>query len=541
MQRLKQLLVKRRLKKVSSVSEEPSPEPGPTTPRTSLQAEREAWSAQALSEHHQTLAIKNLPQEVLEVMFSEEAASPWGDYQPLFCLRAVCKDWMEIIDSTPDLWRAIKSIFHPEFQAMILRNSRKRTLFVTYDERLWTTDPSGEEKMEAFASLMRPTADRWRELKYYPVWNSKSAGWMLSLPFHNLHRLDVQGDGLIAHRQPLDAPKLQTLAVTHGSLQWRSFSGLISLILEQTDATLNDFVAVLQASPGLYYLSLKKTWLKLEAEDPQDAAISKILLPKLHHLFVYRSSARSLSLLLDRIEAPDLGHFSITQRYKYDPEDCTRLFELAAPYIGIFPFPKCEKQHRVVIRVREWEIELAIGERRIIVWTPTWTSENGPRERMRYLTSFLEHLDDRVCETVNVLCLGGWGDGEIGGYLGILHARFPQINELAFEAEWHYGRDMDVLCGHLTSSVQLGLGEEWLLPKLTKLTLDYGIFWKGGLDQLLQLVETRRSARHVEAIEELRLDAPSGGVDSSTMEMLRCSINLVEIYQTRVRHSFTLH
>ncbi|KAG9028007.1 hypothetical protein FS837_004017, partial [Tulasnella sp. UAMH 9824] len=123
----------------------------------------------AIYEKNQNSPIKNLPPEVFEVIFGEDDGFywPWGRYQRLFQLRKVCKYWMEIIDSTSGLWTSIRSYLHPEVQAMIIRNSKKQPLFVQYDERIWERVSTGEEKMEAFATLMKPTTSRWQELEYY--------------------------------------------------------------------------------------------------------------------------------------------------------------------------------------------------------------------------------------------------------------------------------------------------------------------------------------------------------------------------------------
>ncbi|KAG8929973.1 hypothetical protein FRC01_003450, partial [Tulasnella sp. 417] len=464
------------------------------------------------------MPIHNLPREVLEMIFSEEAGFGRSYYHRLFRLRSVCKYWMEIIDSTTELWRQIRLILHPELQAMILRNSRDRTLFVEYDERIWPMDSSRQAKMAAFASLIEPTTSRWKELQYGPASDSSNDTWILSRSFPNLHSLSiVEYTWKDPHRR-LDAPKLQRLSVDYGSLNWKSLSGLTYLDLNHTNATLGEFVAVLQASPQLSFLAVQKTQLRFEQEDLQTAAVSKISLPQLHSFYACGSKAQSLSLLLDWIVAPPLRNFHIREQYKKDSEDCTRLFELAGRYIGAFPLPECEKVHGVFISVRDSEIRLAIGSRRITVLNATWTSESGPRDRMDYLASFLKHLDGRVCGMVKFLWLRGWGNGEIGRYMGMLHARFPQINELVLQVQRPDEGDMGVFCGHLTGSTALGQGEEWLFSKLTKLRLDHELLMNGGLAQLLQLIEIRRSARQVEAIEELRIAALSPRIDSSTVE-----------------------
>ncbi|KAG9035407.1 hypothetical protein FS837_001929, partial [Tulasnella sp. UAMH 9824] len=240
-------------KKISSALEDSSPKPASTMP-LSLRAER----ALECSEKNQNLPFNSLPPEVLQAVFSEEAESSCRYYARLFRMRNVCKYWMERIDSTPGLWRFISSIYHPELQAMVLRNSKTQTLLVEYTERILENDPSGQKKMQAFASLMRPTASRWHTLNYDPALNSKA------------------------------------------------------------DITLDELVTVLNSSPSLGYLSLVETSFGPGAEDAQNSFPNKISLPQLNHLDVYQLSVEPLSLLLDRIEAPSLGYFSIEGGYTVD-------------------------------------------------------------------------------------------------------------------------------------------------------------------------------------------------------------------------------
>ncbi|KAG8920139.1 hypothetical protein FRC00_010432 [Tulasnella sp. 408] len=233
-------------------------------------------------------------------------------------------------------------------------------------------------------------------------------------------------------------------------------------------------------------------------------------------------------MLLDSIEAPSLSSFHVEERYKWNPEDCTALCESAGRYIGAFPLPKPrdEEQGGISIGFREWEINLSIAGRSLTVWNSTWTSENGPEERIAYLASFTKHLDERVCEEVKVLTL--WSDVEIDGYLGIIHARFPFIDEVVLKGAEHFEVDVAAVCGRLRSPSQLGSAIVWLLPKLTKLTLEQNVK-SGELDHILKLVESRKSAGETEIIKEITIARLSGSVRSSVLEKLRQSVEVFKV------------
>lgn len=326
------------------VTANPNP-PTPNNPRTSLCAE----STMEIYEQNQKLSIKNLPPEVFEVVFGEDAGFCWGHHGRLFRLRNVCRYWTEVIDSTPGLWRPIRSILYPELQAMIMRNSKKQPPLVEYDERIWERVPMGEERWKhlnlAWSQLL--LGDRnWITVRSgRKVTNGSYPS--LSITSDIYDSTEIIG----RNKDTMDTPKLSHLSVCCWSLNWQAFSGLQKLFLDSTNPTLNELMAMLQGSPGLRFLGLDKTWLPVKTEGIP--IINKIFLLRLHYLRILRSSAQSLSMLLDSIEAPSLSYFIVEQRYKSNPEDRTALCESAGRYIGAFPLPspKDEEQARISIAV----------------------------------------------------------------------------------------------------------------------------------------------------------------------------------------------
>ncbi|KIO15617.1 hypothetical protein M407DRAFT_34795, partial [Tulasnella calospora MUT 4182] len=460
------------------------------TPISNLHANNESKAIRGHTQQNQ-LTINSLPPEVLCDIFLPVAGFYLGHYTRLLPLRVVCKYWKEVIDSTPGLWMAIKLELHPELQAMILRNSRNHPLNVLWDETTWNNDPAKKAKIAAFSTLMEPSASRWQSLNYRRGLTSESDIWILALPLHNVQVIEIDAPSWSYRCHTLDAPKLSYVNVTRFYLNWRSLSGLQVLILNLTNPTLNELMAMLQASPELNHLSLENTWLQVESED-QAPTPSKVFLPHLTCLRISRASTQSICLLLDSMETSNLQGFAVAVQYHVEPEDCTPLCKSAARYIGAFPLPQDNEQALVLIRVWRREIEFGLRRRRIAIRNDTWDHGNGPQDRLAYLASVTNYMDSRACREVKILDLSCREHEEIGGYLRTIHSRFPQINQILLKEKQN---DIAVAFQHLSSPLQLELAEEWLLPKLTKLELDLGSSTDARLiDIVAQLVMKRKAA-----------------------------------------------
>ncbi|KAG8919696.1 hypothetical protein FRC00_011010, partial [Tulasnella sp. 408] len=114
----------------------------------------ETEAALERSRLNRQLPINTLPPEVLHVVFLPVTGSVQPYYKPLLSFRRVCRYWKEVIDSTPELWTRISSLFHPKLQAMIVQNSKNQHLDVEYEDGdNWNTDPEKEAKLAAFALM----------------------------------------------------------------------------------------------------------------------------------------------------------------------------------------------------------------------------------------------------------------------------------------------------------------------------------------------------------------------------------------------------
>lgn len=154
---------------------------------------------------------------------------------------------------------------------------------------------------------------------------------------------------------------------------------------------------------------------------------------------------------------------------------------------------------------------------------------------MAYLASVVKGLDERVCEEVRVLAL--WGNRDLGGYLDIIHAQFPCIDEIVLNGQEHLEVDVVAVCGRLRSPLQLGPATGWLLPKLTKLRLRQNVK-SGELDHISQLVESRKSAGETEMIKEITIARLSGSVRSSALKRLHQSVEVCEFCHPKVSLPF---
>ncbi|KAG8960654.1 hypothetical protein FRC00_014460 [Tulasnella sp. 408] len=304
-----------------------------------LPANYETKTELDLFHHSQPPPIHTLPPELLHLVLLPFA----GDYRRLLRFRLVCKYWVEVINSTPGLWIFVSNQFHPEFQAMVIRNSGNHLLEVEYDATWWEEDPESKEKSAAFSRLIEPSASRWQALTYYRTEDSESGTWPLSLPLHNLKRIEIDGSTWNAQRPTLDAPKLSHVDVRLPSVNLRSLCGLQSLTLESTNSTLDELMTILRVSPGLHTLSLTRTLLENGTEGLPSPYTNKIHLPRLRYLYISGALAESSSFLLNWIEAPSLEVFKAKVHAPNDAADHTHICQAASRYTGAFHFLKTKR------------------------------------------------------------------------------------------------------------------------------------------------------------------------------------------------------
>ncbi|KAG8915539.1 hypothetical protein FRC01_003625, partial [Tulasnella sp. 417] len=526
MEPFKPILTNEGLSKTSLASEDwLDPNQAESTTQNHLCASDEEKRALECFIRNQKLPVNSLPPELLHAVVRHVGGFYLGQYTQLLGLRVVCKYWKDVIDSTPELWMAIKTQLHPELQAMIIRNSRNQRLSVWYDETVRKNDPAGEVKMATFSSLVEPLASRWEWLTYLQDPRSESASRILSLPLHHLRRIDVLRLGWPGRQHPFDAPQLSYVNINRFSLNWRSLSGLQVLILKATNIALNELMAVLHASPDLRDLSLQQLGLEVRSADALTS--SKIILPHLSSLKFYRNPTQQICLLLDSMETSSLQTFVVAEPYRIESEICNSLCKSAARYIGAFPPPRGDEEARIWILASMRDFNFGLGERKIIIRNYRLGHGNGPQNRLSYLTSVVECLDSRMCREMKILELCCREHDEIGDYLRTIHSHFPQIDQLLLESN---GFGIIAAVQHLDSPLQSDSTGGWLLPKLTKLKLDLRDSTDAGLvDAVAQLVVKRKAAEGVEEITGLSITSSPGGISLGMVEFFRQSVASFEL------------
>ncbi|KAG9032447.1 hypothetical protein FS837_002735, partial [Tulasnella sp. UAMH 9824] len=482
----------------------------------------EATSASEPLHHYQQPPIHHLPPEVLCAVFLPLAVC----YRDLFRARMVCKYWVEVIDSTPELWTSVSNGLHSELQAMIIRNSGNQLLEVDYNECYWLGDSKREHKIAKYAWLMKPTASRWHTLTYHQ-WQGEI--WPLSLPLHNLQRIDMKVLAPNSQRSTLDAPKLLYVNINHVALDLSSLSRLQFLILQAVDCNLDELTAVLRTSPGLKELSLKQMSPRIGTRGLPSSYMSKIHLPQLRNLHISGVLAESSSFLLDRIKAPSLEIFNA---FVDDPSDVaahTQLCEAAGRHLGTFPLPKSQKAN---FKIATWRftIDCGIGERIFTIVNRSWDGANGRQAILASIASMTERIDSRTREEITSLEISCHYDDECGECLRIVHLLFPRIDQIFVEDRKTRETQVLSVIQHLSLPSQLGLTAEWLFPKLAKLDLclrgststDIG-------NRMVELAERRKEIGQAVEITELRIQVGFGKIDPSAVEILSQSVTQFEL------------
>ncbi|KIO23656.1 hypothetical protein M407DRAFT_214159 [Tulasnella calospora MUT 4182] len=186
--------------------------------------------------------------------------------------------------------------------------------------------------------------------------------------------------------------------------------------------------------------------------------------------------------------APSLETLNVKVRQTHDTEDFTQLCEAAGRHIGTSPLPQ-DQNAQVLIRAQNLDMIFSIGGRSIIIWKPTWIGANGVRGSPAYIASAMKP----------------W----TAGFLN-------KSGSCIF---------------------QVGLGEEWLLPKLAKLELHLSCLTDSDVgDSFVELFRRRREAEQTEEITQLRITIFFGKIDPSIVEILRQSVTLFDLIVVRGVH-----
>ncbi|KAG9028006.1 hypothetical protein FS837_004016 [Tulasnella sp. UAMH 9824] len=368
--------------------------------------------------HNERQPINQLPPELLYVII--ENAYTQVSYKLLFALRSVCKHWMDIIDSMPQLWGQIALHQNANLLSAVLHKSPTQPLDVWCREgegyRL-ADGPTFEERVAVFLEHVGPSAGRWGSLHYSAPTNAEHER-MLGLSFRNLKTLYVNISGTaVDYTAAFDAPKLRNFDLWGLSLNWCSLSNLRSLQICGCvpSPTVDEVYVLLKSSPDLelFKISLNKASPTGHPTDLSGANSIPILLPRLRSLSLIQVPFVSHPRLLDLVEAPNLRRFRVLQQFHYESYDFTPMLESAGRFLGIFRHPCNEDDpSRLTVSGNTNNISITVGDRWVFLRNLVWTQGTRQQERPASLTTVLRQFDARLCDSIRVLRFFGIRDDQ---------------------------------------------------------------------------------------------------------------------------------
>ncbi|KAG8915538.1 hypothetical protein FRC01_003624 [Tulasnella sp. 417] len=486
--------------------------------------------------HNELLPIHQLPPELLYIII--ETAYTQVSYKLLFTLRSVCKHWMEIIDSMPQLWAHIASHQNANLLSTILQKSTTQPLDVwcREGEGYHLGDgPTFEERVAVFLEHVGPSAARWGSLHYLAPANAQHEQ-ILGLSFHNLETLvaDIRGTA-VDYTGRFNAPSIGNLDVSGLSLNWSSLSGLRSLQLGGCvpSPTINELYLLLTSSPDLELLKIKmdRSSPTGQTTDLSTTHSARIHLPRLRTLLITQVPFVSYSRLLDLVEAPNLSRFMVFQFFNFRSYDFTPMFESAGRLIGAFRHPRDrDDPSRLKISGDSGHLGVIVGNRRVILKDNTWTSESRRRERAAGLSTVIRQFDARLCDEIRVVRFSGIRDGqEMLDLAHIANRRLCNVVNLEVKLPTTSPHDGLSILGRMSSLPIEGSQSLWF-PKLVALQFD--VLEGMECDGILEVVKVRRNMEQVQAIRQLTIQG--GKIRKESLDELKANVEELNLVDTKV-------
>ncbi|KAG8997650.1 hypothetical protein FRB93_014010 [Tulasnella sp. JGI-2019a] len=266
-----------------------------------------------------------LPDEVLTTVFQNVlpanyiGSTGWGEadikfyYQRLSVLRKVCVVWMEVIDSSPNLWALIDSTALNVEECLIKSKSVPLTI------RLHRKQLGDDKELVNWKRILGEMS-RWDIVKFNGYMGGDREGYASGLeasPAPILRGLTLtnysDGAPIIIDLFRSTAPRLRQLSLRQISLKhWDSpfLYNLRELSLDKvTGPTIEQLLAILEASSYLTKLSI----YSVHVDDDTSASkpIRTVNLPSLDWLTIsYLSPVTTNDRLLRTIQAPSCRDFS---------------------------------------------------------------------------------------------------------------------------------------------------------------------------------------------------------------------------------------
>ncbi|KAG8928740.1 hypothetical protein FRC01_005416 [Tulasnella sp. 417] len=483
---------------------------------------------------NQRLPIHQLPPELLYDII--EDAYTQVSYKHLFALRSVCKHWMEIIESMPQLWAQIALNHNANLLSTILQKSATQPLEVSCKEEDVGSDNAFEERVAIFLQQIGPSAERWRSLHYSAPAVAQHER-ILGLPLYNLETLTVKiSTDAINYTGSFEAPRLRNLDVNRLSLNWGSFSDLRSLQIDSCmpSPTVDELYALLKSSPNLELFKIARDRASATGRATDLSAVhsTPILLSKLQSIIVAQVPFLSHCRLLDLVEAPNLHRFTLYHHFHYHSYDFTPMFESAGRIVGAPTHSRGDDGgSRLAVVGANDLLAVIVGERRVILKNYEWSQGTRAAERPAGLSAILGRFDCTLRENIRVVRMSGLqGVQEITDLARVLNRHLPNVEDLELRVN-PWSRTL----GEISILAQLpspptGGREAWLFPELVHFKIDAP---KGLVcDGVLEVLKARRDAGQVQVIRQLTIEG--GTIRGDTVDELRSQCRELNMIDTEV-------
>ncbi|KAG8929975.1 hypothetical protein FRC01_003452 [Tulasnella sp. 417] len=482
--------------------------------------------------HNNQLSIHQLPLELLCNVLKDGHRR--GNYQALFSIRSVCKHWMELVDSTPELWTFVSLVHDENLLDMSLQRSKNRLLSIEYNNPGWPQTPQFPSgKTENFLRRVMPLAHRWKRLDYYA--HAEDLAAILRLQLQNLETLNFHNPRFSAdHLQPLHAPKLRHVTLEGLSLNWESLSNLRALILTKptVDPSVGQVYVLFTNCPRLEVFRVSGDAMAIWPRDYKniDLPNAPLFLPHLQYFLLFEVQVAPYSRLLSLIDAPNLRRLYCFRHFNpYDPNR-KPMFEPVARFFGSYAHSlNNDRDHaRLRISSSDRSFTISVGACKVVLYYRLpWDLDGFGCDCMPELSAALSRFDERVSGNIKTIHFGGTRPMKDLITLGpIFQRHFPNIEELVVTLS--SPKSATLFLKVLASPFAFEDGVRWLFPRLTSLRLNARR--DPVCDRVLGVIEARQNGQ-VRAIQRVRIK--NGSIRRDTAAKLEASLQDFRMAGTR--------
>ncbi|KAG8929977.1 hypothetical protein FRC01_003454 [Tulasnella sp. 417] len=471
--------------------------------------------------HNDELAIHHLPPELLCNVFQD--ARKKENYRSLFVIRSVCKYWMEIIDSSGELWTFVSLMHNRDLLDMILQKSKNHLLSIEYDDGTCSGKSKvPSEQIAHFLGHIVPLVDRWKALEYQ-VSPYADHDRVLGLPFKNLETLGARTHMMAStYIEPLHAPKLRTVDLVGFSVDWGRLSELRVLMLSGPTfrSLVSEVYLLFNTCPELEILKIRGGPTPPTSYGMDNLPSAPVFLPHLQYLLLFMVPIVPYSHLISLIDAPNLRRLLIYRWF--NPRRLTDpMFEPLERLFGSYSRSVtngCDDS-RLRICGPSSSFTVWVGACKMVLQSPSvWMWKGSRLNCLAELSAALSKFDTRVCEAIKAIRFSGTRSREDLIAIGpILQRHFPNVVELvATLSSLECRPDADRVLEALASPLASEDGARWLFPGLT--TLHLKGCREAVCDGVLGVIEARGNGG-VQAIQ--RVSIRNGRIGRDTVARLK--------------------